>query len=59
VLQHGQSEYVRQFRMDISNDLTSLTGRVLKSVTLKYNTASKQPEAVRHFLTPFGDAMTL
>ncbi len=37
----------------------SLTGRVLKSVTLKYNTASRQPEAVRRFLTPFGDAMIL
>ncbi|KAN0132399.1 Piwi domain containing protein [Lactarius tabidus] len=45
VLEYGQSEYVRQFGMTVSNELTNLTGRVLNTTRLKYNPASKQPDA--------------
>ena len=47
MLQYGQSEYVRQFGMNISDDLMNFNGRLLEPPTLKYNPASKQPEAVR------------
>ncbi|KAH9023196.1 argonaute-like protein [Lactarius hengduanensis] len=45
VLEYGQSEYVRQFGMTVSNDLMNFGARVLKPLRLKYNPASKQPDA--------------
>jgi eukaryotic translation initiation factor 2C len=44
VLQYGQSEYVRQFGMTVSDDLMNFNARVLKPLTLKYNPASRQPD---------------
>ena len=46
VLQYGQSEYVRQFGMNVSNALVDLEARIIKAPTLKYNSASRQPNVV-------------
>ncbi|KAI9429439.1 Piwi domain-containing protein [Lactarius psammicola] len=45
VLEYGQSEYVRQFGMTVSDELMNFGARVLKSPTLKYSPASRRPEA--------------
>ena len=50
VLQHGQSQYVHQFGMDISNTLVDLNARIIRSPTLKYNPESRQPSVVRVYL---------
>ncbi|KAH9992241.1 argonaute-like protein [Russula compacta] len=47
VLQYGQSEYVRQFGMAVSNELVGLDGRIIKPPTLKYN-----PESGRSSVQP-------
>ncbi|KAH9992243.1 argonaute-like protein [Russula compacta] len=44
VLQYGQSEYVRQFGMDVSDELVGVNGRIIKPPTLKYNPGSRQPD---------------
>jgi len=46
VLQYGQSQYVLQFGMNVSNTLIDLEARIMKVPTLKYNPASKQPNVV-------------
>ena len=46
VLQYGQSEYVRQFGMAVSNELVGLDGRIIKPPTLKYNTEFGQSSVV-------------
>jgi len=46
VLQYGQSQYVRQFGMNVSNTLVELEARVIKAPMLKYNPTSKQPNVV-------------
>ncbi|VDC01533.1 unnamed protein product [Peniophora sp. CBMAI 1063] len=43
VLAYGQSEYVRQFGINVSNAPLSMTARVIPPPTLKYGTGSKQP----------------
>ncbi len=50
VLEYGQSEYVRQFGMTISDNLINFGARILKPLKLKYNPASRRPVAVRHSL---------
>jgi len=47
VLQYGQSQYVRQFGMNVSNTLVELEARVIKAPMLKYNPTSRQPNIVR------------
>jgi len=47
VLQYGQSQYVLQFGMNVSNTLIDLEARIIKVPTLKYNPESKQPNVVR------------
>ncbi len=51
VLEYGQSEYVRQFGMTISDNLINFGARILKPLKLKYNPASRRPVAVRHSLS--------
>ena len=51
VLQYGQSEYVRQFGMDVSDELVGVNGRIIKPPTLKYHPRSRQPNVVR--ILPF------
>ena len=46
VLQYGQSQYVNQFGMNVSNTLVDLEARVIKPPMLKYNPSSKQPSIV-------------
>jgi len=46
VLQYGQSEYVRQFGLNVSNKLVDLEAQIIKAPTLTYNPASKQPNVV-------------
>jgi eukaryotic translation initiation factor 2C len=46
VLQYGQSQYVNQFGMNVSNTLVDLEARVIKPPMLKYNPTSKQPNIV-------------
>ncbi|KAI0289730.1 argonaute-like protein [Russula brevipes] len=43
VLQYGQSEYVRQFGMSISDKLVNVDARIIKPPRLIYNSASRQP----------------
>jgi len=52
VLRYGQSDYVRQFGMSISENLVELDARVIKALTLKYNPESKQP-TIECALSPF------
>ena len=49
VLQYGQSEYVRQFGINVSDTLLDIEARVIKPPTLKYNPSSKQPNVVCKF----------
>ena len=44
VLEYGQSEYIRQFGMKISdNELLDLEARVIKAPVLNYHPESRQP----------------
>jgi hypothetical protein len=45
VLEYGQSEYVRQFGMNIPDqELLGLEARIIKAPALRYNPASRQPK---------------
>ncbi|KAF8268490.1 argonaute-like protein [Lactarius quietus] len=44
VLEYGQSEYVRQFGMTVSDELMSVNARVLTPTRLKYHPTSKKPD---------------
>ena len=50
VLAYGQSEYVRQFGIDVSSKPLSMTARVLQPPTLRYGTDSRQPTIVILYL---------
>ncbi|KAH9992239.1 Piwi domain-containing protein [Russula compacta] len=43
VLQYGQSEYVSQFGMNVSDELVEVNGRIIRPPVLKYNPGSRQP----------------
>jgi eukaryotic translation initiation factor 2C len=49
VLQYGQSEYVRQFGMSISDNLVNVDARIIEPPRLKYNPASRQANVVCRF----------
>ena len=51
VLQYGESQYIRQFGMDIPHptQLTELDGRIIRAPRLNYNPKSKQPKIVGTF----------
>ncbi|THH18233.1 hypothetical protein EW146_g2726 [Bondarzewia mesenterica] len=46
VLAYGQSEYLRQFKMQVSPEALKINARVLVPPTLKYGAQSKQPTIV-------------
>lgn len=46
VLRYGQSEYVHQFGLNVSNKLVDLEAQIIKAPTLTYIPASKQPNVV-------------
>ncbi|KAH9045386.1 argonaute-like protein [Lactarius pseudohatsudake] len=45
VLEYGQSEYVREFGMTVSNEPIRIQARVMNPPTLRYHQSSKQPTA--------------
>jgi hypothetical protein len=59
VLQYGQSQYVRQFGIDVPNPprLVQLDARRIDAPKLNYNPTSKQPNVVCT-LPPFSDDKT-
>jgi Argonaute linker 2 domain len=57
VLEYGQSEYVSQFDMNISNNLLELEARILKAPVLKYHPESVQPRVELVRVSPSDDGM--
>ena len=51
VLAYGQSEYVRQFGINVNPELHSLKARVLDVPTLQYGASSKQRTIVCDILS--------
>ena len=49
VLDHGQSEYVREFGMTVANEPIKILARVLTAPTLRYHPSSELPSVVRNF----------
>lgn len=49
VLDHGQSEYVREFGMTVAEEPIRIPARVMNSPTLRYHQSSRQPNVVRDF----------
>jgi eukaryotic translation initiation factor 2C len=47
LLDYGQSEYIHQFGMKVSNEPLRVQARVIKAPVLRYHQSSKQPKAVR------------
>jgi eukaryotic translation initiation factor 2C len=55
VLDYGQSEYVRQFGMEVADQPLRTQARVINPPTLKYHQSSKQATAVSSlFISPEG-----
>ena len=46
MLSYGQSEYVRQFGMNVNDKMIEVTARVLDPPTLKYGPGSRQATIV-------------
>ncbi|KAH9035273.1 argonaute-like protein [Lactarius hengduanensis] len=46
VLEHGQSEYVREFGMTVANEPIRLQARILGAPTLRYHQSSDRPRAI-------------
>ncbi|KAF8266852.1 argonaute-like protein [Lactarius quietus] len=46
VLEYGQSQYVREFGMTVSEEPIRIQARVMNAPTLRYHPSSKQPSAV-------------
>ena len=52
VLDHGQSEYVREFGMTVAEEPIRLQARVMTPPTLRYHQSSRQPNVVRPLPLP-------
>ncbi|KAH9006798.1 ribonuclease H-like domain-containing protein [Lactarius hatsudake] len=46
VLEHGQSEYVREFGMTVANEPIRIQARILGAPTLRYHQSSERPRAI-------------
>lgn len=60
VLDHGQSQYVREFGITVANEPIKIQARILTAPTLRYHPSSELPNIVRNF--PFeklNDSMRL
>jgi eukaryotic translation initiation factor 2C len=47
VLEYGESEYVREFGLNVSDQPLRTQARIINAPTLRYHQSSKQPSAVR------------
>jgi eukaryotic translation initiation factor 2C len=58
VLAYGQSEYVRQFGMNVTPQALNIDARVLPAPTLRYGVGSRQPTIVRHLARLLRSSLT-